>query len=106
MKLPPATWCPLVKGQCKMGQCMWFIHIRGTNPQSGQEIDEPDCAVKWLPVLMIDTTRAVRGTQAATESMRNEIVERMDNPTPRATGQLDLVDHINLQAPKLIGPTQ
>jgi hypothetical protein len=103
MKLPPATWCPLVKGECRMGQCMWFIHIRGTNPQTGQEIDEPDCAVKWLPVLMIDTTRAVRGTQAATESMRNEIVDRMDRPMPNV-GQLDLIDAIN--APKLIGPTQ
>jgi hypothetical protein len=103
MKLPPATWCPLVKGECRMGQCMWFIHIRGTNPQTGQEIDEPDCAVKWLPVLMIDTTRAVRGTQAATESMRNEIVDRMDRPMPNV-GQLDLIDAIN--SPKLIGPTQ
>jgi hypothetical protein len=102
MKLPPATWCPLVKGECRTTKCMWFIHIRGTNPQTGQEIDEPDCAVKWLPVLMIDTTRAVRGNQSATESMRNEIVRRMDNVAPAASGQLDLIDAIN-GGPKLIG---
>lgn len=103
MKLPPATWCPLVQGECRMSKCMWFIHIRGTNPQTGQEIDEPDCAVKWLPILMIDTTRAVRGTQAATESMRNEIVDRMDQPM-RNPAQLDLVDAVNRAPPKLIGP--
>jgi hypothetical protein len=42
------------------------------------------------------------GSQSATESMRNEIVRRMDNVTPDVPGQLDALDVINSRT-KLIG---
>jgi hypothetical protein len=43
------------------------------------------------------------GNQSATEGMRNEIIKRMDRPSPAPVGQLDLIEAIDGEAPKLIG---
>lgn len=61
--------------------CPWWTQIRGANPQGG-EVDRWDCAMAFLPMLMIEQAKQARGTQAATENMRNEIVKRMDRPQP------------------------
>ena len=49
--------------------------MRGTNPQTGAEIDEWDCSIKWLPMLLIENANQVRQGAAATESFRNEMVK-------------------------------
>jgi hypothetical protein len=98
MKLEHGTFCPLIKDKCKQLDCAFFLQVRGNHPQTGAPVDEWDCAIKWLPVLMIENTNTARGTQKATESMRNEIVERMDNPN-----QFDLLDRIAATPPKQIG---
>lgn len=54
-------------------QCSWFTLVRGTEPQSGREVDEWACAITWLPMLLINTAQEVRQGAAATESLRNEI---------------------------------
>jgi hypothetical protein len=64
--------CPLLQKKCIEDRCKFWTHIRGKHPQSEQEIDMPDCAVKWLPVLMIEMTQMERQTGAAVESFRNE----------------------------------
>jgi len=63
-------------------KCAWYTLVRGSNPQTGNEVDEWQCAIAWLPMLTIETAKNVRGNQAATESMRNEITKRMDTPMP------------------------
>ena len=83
MKLENGTFCPLVQGACKKLECTFFLQVRGTNPQTGQEIDEWDCAIKWLPVLLIENAKEVRQGAAATESFRNEMV-RMAQARPTA----------------------
>jgi len=70
--------CPLLKKKCIEHQCAWFCHVTGTNPQTNAPMDIWDCAVKWTPVMMIENAKHIRGVQAATESMRNEVVERQD----------------------------
>ncbi|MDO8654179.1 MAG: hypothetical protein Q7R66_18565 [Undibacterium sp.] len=54
--------------------CNWFTQVRGTNPQSGQQVDEWSCAITWLPMLLINATQEVRQGAAAAESFRNEVV--------------------------------
>lgn len=71
-------FCPLIKKSCIEERCRWFVHIRGKHPQSGNELDMPDCAVKWLPVLMIEMTQMERQTGAAVESFRNESIVMQD----------------------------
>ncbi len=56
-------------------RCAWFIKLRGTNPNTGEELDEHGCAMAWLPVLLVETTGATRSTGAAIESLRNEVAK-------------------------------
>ena len=74
MQRPQPTYCPLVHGDCRQFECLWWIQLRGTHPQTGQDLDEYDCAVRWLPVLLIENAKEVRQGAAATESMRNQLV--------------------------------
>jgi hypothetical protein len=83
MELKPSTFCPLLKKDCIQMQCSWFTQIRGTNPNTGKEIDEWGCAIAWMPILTIENSQQQRHTGAAVESFRNEMVQA--NAT---TGQL------------------
>jgi len=94
MKAPPAdkgAICPLHKKDVSKvcHTCAWYTLVRGSNPQTGAEVDDWQCAIAWLPMLTIETAKTARGTQAATESMRNEITKRMDAP---ALPQIKLVE--------------
>ena len=74
--------CPLNKFEpCKQLECAWFIQIRGTNPNTGKDIDEWGCSMAWMPVLMIENSMQQRHTGAAVESFRNEMVKANESTT-------------------------
>lgn len=75
MQIKPGTFCPLIKKDCVGIQCSWFTQMRGTNPNTGKEVDEWGCAVTWLPVLLVENAQQSRQAGAAIESFRNEMVE-------------------------------
>lgn len=75
MQIKPGNFCPLMHKDCIGIQCSWFTQVRGTNPNTGQEVDEWGCAVTWLPVLLIENAQQSRQAGAAIESFRNEMVE-------------------------------
>ena len=75
MELKPESYCPLVKQDCMQLKCAWFTLVRGTNPNTGKEVDEWGCAITWLPMLMIENSQQQRQTGAAVESFRNEMVK-------------------------------
>jgi len=75
MELKPGNFCPLLKKECVGLQCAWFTQVRGTNPNTGKEVDEWACAMAWLPILLIENSLQQRQTGAAVESFRNEMVE-------------------------------
>ena len=75
MKLEQGKYCPLIKKDCIGLQCSWFTQIRGTNPNTGEPVDEWGCAITWLPILMIENSQQQRHTGAAVESFRNEVVK-------------------------------
>jgi hypothetical protein len=52
----------------------------GKNPNTGQEVNEWACAVRWLPMLLIEGSQQTRQTGAAIESFRNEMVKLNQNP--------------------------
>lgn len=70
--------CPLLKKDCIENKCAWFFQVRGMNPNTGQEVDEWQCAMNLLPVLLIENSQQQRCTAAAVESFRNETVNRTD----------------------------
>ena len=80
MKIETKDNCPLNNFEpCKKLDCNWFIYVRGTNPNTGADIDEWQCAVKWMPLLMIENSMQQRQTGAAVESFRNEMVKANEN---------------------------
>ncbi len=75
MQIKNGTFCPLLKKDCVQLKCAWFTCLRGTNPNTGQEIDEWMCAITALPMLHIEVAKETRQGAAATESFRNEMVK-------------------------------
>ena len=79
MKLEAKANCPLDGFKpCRQLECAWFVQIRGTNPNTGEEIDDYGCSMAWMPVLMIENSQQQRQTGAAVESFRNEMVKAND----------------------------
>ena len=68
--------CPLHR--CSMDRvchkCPWWTQLRGINPNTGAEVDDWQCAMSLLPLLLIDVAKESRQGAAATESFRNEMV--------------------------------
>lgn len=67
--------CPLLRKPCIQHGCQWYIHIRGTHPQTGQDIDQFDCSMVMQPLLLIENSQQQRQTAAAVESFRNETLK-------------------------------
>lgn len=75
MQIKAGEFCPLIKKDCVGIKCSWFTQLRGTNPNTGSEVDEWGCAVTWLPMLLIENSQQQRSTGAAVESFRNEMLQ-------------------------------
>lgn len=85
---PKTDICPLLKTECIEASCKFWITVMGKHPQTQQDLNMPDCAVRWLPTLLIDNTKASIETGAAVESFRNEMVK-----ANQATATLMLAAH-------------
>jgi hypothetical protein len=83
MELKTVLTCPL-GAKCEeikdnaIHRCVWFQTFAGTNPSTGEQVDEKGCAMAWLPVLMIENSKQQRSTSAAVESFRNEMVKAQE----------------------------
>lgn len=62
----------------KISRCRWYTLVMGVNPQTNEEINRWDCAISWLPIMLVEINRGGRSQAAAIESFRNEVVERQD----------------------------
>jgi len=94
-----SDYCPLIQKKCKEHKCKFYCQVQGTNPQTGQTISEFDCAISWLPMLMIETSNQTKQAGAAIESFRNEVVNKQDlldglfnNPVEQIEGQVSESD--------------
>ena len=76
--------CPLMGSECiedgavrdgELVKCRFWVHVQGTNPQTGETVSNGDCAFCWTPVLLIENSQQQRQTGAAVESFRNEMVK-------------------------------
>ena len=108
-KMEPGKFCPLIKKDCVGIACSWYTQLRGTNPQTGEDVDDWLCAIVALPMLQINTAREVRQGAAATESFRNAVVA--DSAASRSAAAAIAQGLLQQQpntAPniKLIGETQ
>lgn len=74
MRLEQGTYCPLIKKDCIGLKCAWFTRVQGFDKNTGKEVDEYQCAIAWMPMLMVENSGTQRETGAAVESFRNEMV--------------------------------
>lgn len=99
MQLKNGTYCPLVKKDCLGLQCAWFTRVQGVDTNTGNQVDEYQCAIAWMPMLLIENSGQQRQTGAAVESFRNEMVKANE----ATTMALLSANTINIeQKPKLI----
>lgn len=76
MKLEVKDNCPLNAFKpCKKLNCAWFMQIQGTDPNTGEKLNDWGCSMAWLPKLMIENAMHTRHTGSAVESFRNEMVK-------------------------------
>lgn len=73
--MKPGDFCPLIKKDCIGIKCSWYTQMRGTNPNTGEPVDEWGCAVAWMPVMAVEIAQKSNQTGAAVESFRNEVVK-------------------------------
>lgn len=67
--------CPLMRKPCIEGNCMFWVHMFGNDPQTGATVDHWNCSFAWIPILLVETRKAASDTAAAVESHRNEAVK-------------------------------
>jgi len=78
MEIKTVLTCPL-GSKCEevkdgaIHRCAWYTTLAGTNPNTGDKVDEKGCAMAWMPMLMIENSMQQRSTSAAVESFRNEM---------------------------------
>jgi hypothetical protein len=66
-------------GEPEMVACRFWVTVIGKHPQTGEQVNNADCAFCWTPVLMIENSKVNRETGAAVESFRNEMVKSNDS---------------------------
>lgn len=75
--------CPLLNEPCiedgairngELVACKFWMGVIGKNPQTGEEVNNGNCAINWMPMLLIENSKVNRETGAAVESFRNEMV--------------------------------
>lgn len=71
---PLGSQCETIKDEA-IHRCAWYIKLAGTNPNTGETLDEHGCAMAWLPILTIENSRQQLSTSTAVESFRNEMVK-------------------------------
>lgn len=74
MTCPLGSKCEEIRDN-KLHRCVWNIKMSGTDPSTGTAVDRDGCAMAWLPMLLVENSKQQRGTAAAIESFRNEMVD-------------------------------
>jgi len=73
--LKNGSFCPLIKKDCVGLTCAWYTRVQGYDVNTGNQVDSYECAIAWMPMLLIENSGQQRQTGAAVESFRNEMVK-------------------------------
>lgn len=74
--------------------CPWWTRVMGKNPQTEEMIDNWQCAIGLLPMLLVENAQVSRQTSAAVETFRNGVVQSVFQAVGAAaeTAQRRLID--------------
>ena len=65
-------FCPLIRKNCVKHKCSWFIHLVGSDPQTGKDTDSWGCSVAFMPLLTIEAANQTRQATATIDTLREE----------------------------------
>lgn len=65
--------CPLINKECLEHGCEFWTHLLGQNPQTGAQQDDFGCAIKFLPILLVENASQVRKATASVDKVANEV---------------------------------
>lgn len=68
--------CPFLNKTCIECECAMWVTIRGYDTNTGKDVDNNQCVLTTLPMLLIENSSQQRSTGAAVESLRNEMVTK------------------------------
>ena len=71
---PLGSVCEEIRNN-QIHRCMWYIELQGSNPQTGEPMNQTNCAMAWQPILLVEGNGRTVGVAAAVESLRNEHVK-------------------------------
>jgi hypothetical protein len=94
------TFCPLIKKDCIGLTCAWYTRVQGYDVNTGNQVDNYECAISWLPMLLIENSGQQRSTGAAVESFRNEMVKSNEQSQQLLLATAGIMQ--NEERPKLI----
>jgi hypothetical protein len=98
--LKNGTFCPLIKKDCVGLTCAWYTRVQGIDNNTGNQVDNYECAISWLPMLLIENSGQQRSTGAAVESFRNEMVKSNEQSQQLLLATAGIIQ--NEDQPKLI----
>lgn len=90
MKPDNERLCPLLNKPCIQEDCLWWIKLRGKDPQTDADVDHYDCTVRWLPILTIENSGEARKVQAQIQELRSD--------TAVQSNALTMITHAMLEA--------
>jgi len=85
---PLGSTCEKIVGN-EIHRCAWYTEVMGTNPQTGEPLNQTKCAIAWMPILQIETAMTNRGQTEAICSLRDETAKRQQEALIKLTGQLN-----------------
>lgn len=68
----PKDCCPFDKKACVETKCRAWVKLKGETPQGGT-VDEWNCALSWLPILLVEVSQKTRQTGAEVHLVANEV---------------------------------
>jgi hypothetical protein len=95
MQLKPGTFCPIIKDECMQLKCAWFTKVEGYNINTGKQIEEWNCAMTFIPMLLVENSGMERQTGAAVESFRNEMVKSNEATQKIFTNMISMASNRN-----------
>jgi hypothetical protein len=104
--LKNGTFCPLIKKDCIGLTCAWYTRVQGVDVNTGNQVDSYECAISWLPMLLVENSGQQRQTGAAVESFRNEMVRSNEKSQEILIATSKISQIKNKEEPKLIQDIQ
>lgn len=96
--------CPLYQKDVSKvcHKCVLYVHIRGKNPQTEEEMDHWNCSLSWTPMLLIENSQRQMQTAASIDALRKEAVVRGNEQGAMVTALLTQRPQLRTVQPPLL----